>query len=181
MRRLADRRAWTIALGAVVAAVALSAGFWFRASSLKPASDGDAVSALTRVELSTLSGATETLGKWSGKVLVVNFWATWCGPCREEIPGLMRLQSRFGASGIQIVGIAIDSADQTRRFVGEMGIAYPILIAGMDAMDIARRLGNTSGGLPYTVILDRRGKVVRTHLGLISEADLERILQPLAI
>jgi thiol-disulfide isomerase/thioredoxin len=112
-------------------------------------------------------------------VVVVNFWASWCPPCREEIPGLVRIQHKFAANGLQVVGIAVDSVEKSRQAAGEMGISYPVLVAEVQIIDVTRRLGNRAGGLPFTVVLDRDGRLVTTHLGLLSEAQLERLVRPL--
>jgi len=89
------------------------------------------------------------------------------------------MQGRYAANGLQIVGIAIDSAEKSRQAATEMTINYPVLVAGLEAIDLTRRLGNRAGGLPYTIVLDRQGGLVATHLGLLSEAQLEQILRPL--
>jgi thiol-disulfide isomerase/thioredoxin len=173
------RRAVRTAAVAAVAAVALAAGVYFALERAATAVDPAAVLALTRTALPDLAGTETSLGQWRGKVLVVNFWASWCPPCREEIPGLVRIQRRFAANGVQLVGIAIDSAAKSRQAAAELGINYPVLVAGFEAVDLTRKLGNPIGALPYTLVLDRKGTVIRTHLGILSEADLERILGPL--
>ena len=103
----------------------------------------------------------------------MNFWATWCEPCREEVPDLIKIQAKYASKSVQVVGIAIDNANKVREFASEFRIGYPLLIGNMQVMDIARRMGNRQGGLPYTVVMDATGKVVTTHLGRISEAQLE--------
>jgi thiol-disulfide isomerase/thioredoxin len=168
-----------VAATAGVAALALIAGLYFGAAQRTEPPDSAAVSVLTHVELPDLAGQRTTLEQWRGSVLVVNFWASWCPPCREEIPGLIGIQRRFGANGVQVVGIAVDSVDKARQAASEMGISYPVLVAEVQVIDVTRRLGNRAGGLPYTVILDREGRLVTTHLGLISEAQLERLIAPL--
>ncbi len=172
-------RALRIAAIAAVAAAALAAGVYLALERRATAPVPAAVSALTRMQLVDLAGEPATLERWRGRVLVVNFWASWCPPCREEIPGLIRIQEKFASNGVQIVGIAIDSAAKSREAATEMKISYPILVAGLEAIDLTRKLGNPAGGLPYTLILDREGTLVTTHLGLLSEPDLERILAPL--
>ena len=109
----------------------------------------------------------------------MNFWASWCPPCREEIPGLIRIQQKLAANGLQVVGIAVDSVDKSRQAATEMAIGYPILVAEVEIIELTRRLGNRAGGLPFTVVLDREGRLVTTHLGLLSEAQLERLVAPL--
>jgi thiol-disulfide isomerase/thioredoxin len=164
---------------AIVGALALAAGLYFGVEQRAEAPDGLAVLALTSTALPDLAGDSAKLEQWRGKVVVVNFWASWCAPCREEIPGLMRIQQRFAANGLQVVGIAVDTVDKSRQAANEMGISYPVLIAGLEVIDLTRRLGNRAGGLPYTVVLDREGRLVTTHLGLLSEAQLERLVRPI--
>jgi len=164
---------------AAVAAVALATGVYFALERRTVAVDSLAMSALTRTAFPDLAGEQVSLERWRGKVIVVNFWASWCPPCRDEIPGLVRTQRKFAANGVQIVGIAFDSAAKSRQAATELGINYPVLIAGLETIDLTRKLGNRAGGLPYTLVLDRQGVPVTTHLGILSEADLERILAPL--
>ena len=164
---------------AAVAAVALAAGVYFALERRTTAVDAVAVSALTRTVFPDLAGEQLSLERWRGKVIVVNFWASWCPPCRDEIPGLVRMQRKFAANGVQIVGIAFDSAAKSRQAATELGINYPVLIAGLETIDLTRKLGNRAGGLPYTLVLDRQELPVTTHLGILSEPDLERILAPL--
>jgi thiol-disulfide isomerase/thioredoxin len=135
-----------------------------------------AASELKRLQLPDLSGRKQNFSQWEHKILIVNFWATWCEPCREEVPALLRVQAANGSKGVQIVGIAVDSAPKVRQFADEFNIAYPLLIGGVEVIDLARKLGNRAGGLPYTVVVDRSGHVVATHLGRISEAQLERAI-----
>ena len=169
------RAVWVAAAGAV----ALAAGILVHLTLRSGAPDTAAVSALTAAQFKDLSGQSGSLEQWRGRVLVVNFWASWCPPCLEEIPGLVRIHRELAAKGLQIVGIAVDSADNARKSAAQLGVSYPVLVAGMEVIDLTRRLGNRPGALPYTLILDRNGKVVATHLGLISEAELTRIITPL--
>lgn len=168
-----------IVLLAAVAAVALAAGAYVALERRAAAVDHAAVLALTRTEFPDLAGGRVTLEHWRGKVLVVNLWASWCPPCREEIPGLVRAQQKLAPNGLQIVGIAFDSAAKSRQAAAELGINYPVLVAGLEAIDLIRKLGNRAGGLPYTLVLDRHGSPVASHLGILSEAELERIVAPL--
>ena len=110
---------------------------------------------------------------------MVNFWATWCAPCREEIPGFVRLQERYGARGLQFVGIAIDQPDKVAEFAREFRINYPLLIGGLETMELLRQVGNRAGVLPYTLVIDRKGNLVSREPGGLKEARLESIIQPL--
>lgn len=173
-------KAAQLALVAVVAAGALAAGVFVALERTRLDPPGaNAVSALTSARYRDLHGRERTLQEWQGKIRVVNFWATWCPPCRQEIPGLIRIQEKHAPSGVQVVGIAVDQVDNVQPYAAEIGIPYPILIAGIEALDIARALGNKAGALPFTVVLDRNGNVVKSHLGLMTEADLDAVLAPL--
>lgn len=169
-----------------VALLALASGFLFRSQQsgapltrdVSTSADAAASPAL-QVSLATLDNGKASLAQWKGKVLVVNFWATWCGPCRKEIPEFVKMQSALEAKGLQFVGIAIDDMEQVRTFSKQMGINYPILVGEIDATELGRTLGNEMGGLPFTVVFDRGGRVVKTILGATNETHLAPILQPL--
>lgn len=126
-----------------------------------------------------LSGRMRPLLEWQGHGLVCNFWATWCAPCREEIPLLNAAQQKYAANGLQVVGIAVDSAANVRQFITSTEIHYPVLLAGAAAIDLMRELGNTTGGLPYTVLLDSRGRLAGRKLGAFSARELEAALAAL--
>ncbi|MBI4289904.1 MAG: TlpA family protein disulfide reductase [Betaproteobacteria bacterium] len=170
-------RFWPAALTAAI--IAAAAGYAVHKAFLSGTADNAALAQLTSSTLRDLSGDPRRLSEWNGKVLVVNFWATWCEPCRQEVPALVRIQSRFEANGLVIAGIAIDSVDKVREFSKQYGINYAVLVGGLDAIELIRGLGNRTGGLPFTLVLDRQGKLVTTHLGRISEAELEQAVKPL--
>lgn len=168
------RRRLVLAAGALAA---LGAGVWFGRSSLMgPPASGQPATALLGVSLPDPDGREQPLSQWKGKVLVVNFWATWCAPCREEMPMFMRLQQERGAQGIQFVGIAVDSVDKVRQFADELKLNYPTLIGGFGAMELSKTFGNTIMALPFTVIVDREGRVAHTQLGPLKEPQLSSIL-----
>jgi thiol-disulfide isomerase/thioredoxin len=126
-----------------------------------------------------LEGKPRRLTEWRGKVLVCNFWATWCAPCREEIPLLIAARQKYGPSGVEIVGIAIDNGAKVREFSVSFRISYPVLLAEADGLDLMRRLGNSAGGLPYTVVTGRDGTVAHRKLGALKQAELDDFLGPL--
>ena len=163
----------------VVAALAGVACFHFkRASLVAPAADG-AVHRLLLASLPDLSGKPQTLSQWSGKVLVVNFWATWCAPCREEIPALMNVQKQYISNGVKIVGISLDNVVKVREYAEEMRIDYTLLIGVAETLGLGKDLGNHAGVLPFTVVLDRTGKLVHAQAGALTEASLGAVLAPL--
>jgi len=126
-----------------------------------------------------LSGARRTLWEWRGRVVLCNFWATWCAPCREEIPMLIAVREVFAAKGAEIVGIGIDQAQKIEEFAKTYGVTYPVLIAEAGAIELMRRLGNALGGLPYTVVVDRVGAVAHRRLGALTRAEVEGVLEGL--
>jgi len=163
-----------------VAALAAAAGVLFNAWRLDGtgAKEG-AAEAVMATRLADLQGQTQALSQWRGKVLVVNFWATWCAPCREEIPAFIRLQDQYRAQGLQFVGIAIDQRDPVLAFIREFGINYPVLLGGIETVEMSRQAGNRAGALPFTLIFDRSGKIATTETGGIKEARLQAIIKPL--
>jgi thiol-disulfide isomerase/thioredoxin len=130
-------------------------------------------------EFSDLSNQPRTLGEYKGQVIVVNFWATWCPPCREEMPAFSRLQGSLGAKGVQFVGIGIDSPSAIKEFALQAPVSYPLLVGGTAGMDLMRELGNVNAGLPYTFVFKKSGEPAFAHLGMLSEASLEARLLPL--
>lgn len=126
--------------------------------------------------LTDLKGQSQSIGQWRGKVLVINYWATWCHPCREEMPGFSRLQDKYHAKNVQFIGISTDDADKITKFNAETPVSYPLLIGSMDVMRSSADLGNTRQALPFTAVFDRQGRLSATKLGRYAEADLEGLL-----
>jgi thiol-disulfide isomerase/thioredoxin len=126
--------------------------------------------------LPDLNGTLHPASEWDGKVLVVNFWATWCPPCRKELPMFVELQQRYQSAGLQFVGIAIDSKEAVAEFVTKTPLNYPCLVSEDDGVEVARNFGNSIGALPFTAIVDRKGRILRTKPGEFSRAELERLL-----
>ena len=158
---------------------AMAAGLWLYQSVLAPArASAAALATLQSRSFSDLTDTNRTLLDWQGKVRVVNFWATWCEPCREEIPALQRVQAKFAESGLETIGISIDHADKVRQFARNMAITYPLLLGDASVIDLARALGNRAGGLPFTLVIDAQGKLLASKLGGITEAQLTEILLP---
>ncbi|MDO9224978.1 MAG: TlpA disulfide reductase family protein [Pseudomonadota bacterium] len=129
--------------------------------------------------LPDLAHQRQPLTQWLGKVVVVNFWAPWCPPCRNEIPGFIALQDQHGAAGLQFIGVALDEHDKVAAFVESEGINYPTLLGGGEAVELGRIAGNRLGGLPYTVVFDRKGNAVAGLTGEVSRERMEALVQPL--
>ncbi len=138
--------------------------------------NGVSTAALMATSFPDLAGKQQALGQWQGKLLILNFWATWCAPCREEMPALNRLHIKYSAKGLQIVGIAADTANKVSQFANEIGISYVLLADLLSATELSRRLGNRFGLLPHTVVFAPDGKLILTKFGAINEAEFEAII-----
>jgi thiol-disulfide isomerase/thioredoxin len=124
-----------------------------------------------------LAGQAHTLGEWDGKLVLVNFWASWCAPCREEMPALDQFQRDFADRGVQVIGLAVDDAGSTREFLAHTPVRYPIVLAA-DASDPGIAFGNTRSALPFSVLIGRDGRILEQHLGGISDETLKRWVEP---
>lgn len=160
-----------LGLGATAAVAALSGIGWalWRETTPAPADDDFWGLRFDRPE-----GGVLELAPMRGRILVVNFWATWCPPCIRELPELDRLQQERGARGVQVVGLAVDSPAPVREFLAKHPVRFPIGLAGFEGVDLSRRLGNAGGALPYTVVFDRDGRRRHQKLG---ETDLRELMQ----
>ena len=171
-----NRRQWIAISGMSV--LALLAGIfsspWISHSGL--ASD-PAVKAFLAHEWQSPDGKLLDTQQWPNKVLVINFWGSWCPPCVEEMPELEKLQWEFSNQNVLFVGIAIDSPSNVREFLKKTPVSYPIAIGGMDGSAMYKALGNTQSDLPYTVVLSPSGKVLDTKLGKIDEDALRKSIK----
>lgn len=168
-------------IGVVVAVIFAAAGVQFYLWRAGETQSGAATagSRLMAAKLMGIDDKVQPFEQWRGKVLVVNFWATWCTPCREEIPGFVKFQDEHRADGVQFVGVAIDQKERVEPYAREMGINYPLLVGGLETMEFARQLGNSSGVLPFTLIIDRAGAVQSTKIGVLRPDKLESLIRPL--
>lgn len=136
----------------------------------------DATETLAEFSLSDLRGNTRSISEWSGRPLILNFWATWCAPCRREMPLLQTLHQEREGEALEVIGIAIDRLDAVDAFVAESGVTYPILVGQQDAMDIAEQFGADFVALPFTVFTAGNGEILWLHLGELHREQLRIIL-----
>ena len=187
---------------AVLAALVLGAGlagaaaYWFFAvrdtatavpAAIAPAPVATAARPARRLaetvpagQLLDRQGQLRSLQDWQGKSLVVNFWATWCAPCRREIPLLQQIARERADDGVEVVGIAVDFRDKVLAYADEMQIDYPLLIGEQDALDAAAAFGVDVIGFPFTIFTDNRGRVVFAQIGELHRAQAEVILDEVA-
>lgn len=159
-----------IAVAALALALGLGVGLWKNTPSATDV-NAEQIYAASFVDL---AGQKQSLGNWRGKILIVNFWATWCPPCRQEIPDFVEVYNANRDKDVVFVGIALDEPKLVADFAKEFGITYPMLMGGEAGYDFATQLGNSSGGIPYSVILNRQGQVVYVASGAMRRAELER-------
>jgi len=155
---------------------------WYRATQLAEVDKEASTHFNTHAErfsLNDIHGVTHQSEEWQGKILVVNFWATWCPPCLKETPMFVELQDLYAAKGLQFLGIAIDNLDQVKEFIDTYAVNYPILIGNEDAIELAKKYGNRFGALPYTVIINRQGTIVHAQAGEMQREKTEDILRKL--
>jgi thiol-disulfide isomerase/thioredoxin len=161
----------TLMTGAAVAAVVAGAGLaWWRSRPARV----DSAAAIWPLRFETPTGGVLALAALRGSPLLLNFWATWCPPCVSELPLLDRFYGEQHAHGWQVVGLAVDKLEPVREFLVQRPVAFAIGLAGLEGVELSRSMGNAAGALPFTVVLDRAGRVVQRKLGVIRTDDLTR-------
>jgi thiol-disulfide isomerase/thioredoxin len=167
---------------AVGAAAYLAYDEWSKLSKAPPveapveAPTAQLAATLPDFQLADRAGEMRSLSDWSGKSLIVNFWATWCAPCRREIPLLEKLQARYGPEGFQVIGIAADYRDKVIAYADEIKLTYPLLIGEQEALDAATAFGVEAVGFPFTIFSDSQGRIVAAHVGELHEDQAAVIL-----
>jgi len=150
------------------------------AAQATPSPEPEAAAAMPDVlpdfTLADIDGQARSIRSWQGKSMIVNFWATWCAPCRREIPLLKKLQAKHGAEGFQIVGVAVDFREDVLKYAQEIGIDYPLLIGEQDGLNAVNKFGQGSLGFPFTVFTDNQQRIVMFHLGEIRPEQAEVFL-----
>jgi peroxiredoxin len=167
---------------AAVLIIAFSVGYFLSGRALissGPETKSLKTQTLFAAKFLDIDGKPQAINQWKGKIIVVNFWATWCPPCREEMPELSHLQERYRDRGLVVLGISTDELDKIREFAKESPVNYPLLSGETDAMDVGLSLGNDKGVLPYTVIIQPDGNVAKTYFGRVTSTQLEEVLLPL--
>lgn len=167
------------ALSAIAVLFAALGIFFGVRQMMPPTPKTSAVDKLLSESMTDTSGQLQHLAQWKNKVLIVNFWATWCAPCVQEMPELSALQAEIAPINIQVIGIGIDSAANIAEFGAKYKISYPLYTGGLNATDLSREFGDKEGGLPFTVLIGRDGKVRKTYLGRLKMEELRKDLSSL--
>ncbi|QCP51062.1 TlpA family protein disulfide reductase [Trinickia violacea] len=178
------------AVAIVAVAGGIGAGHWLRHGDTTPATaagapqtgpaQANAVEALLdSTMMHDADGKPKSLAAFKGQTVVVNFWASWCGPCVEEMPTLAQLNDEYSKKGVKFIGIGVDSEKNVKAFLQKVPVDYPVYVSGFGGADLARNFGNTAGALPFTVVIDANGAVRSTKLGQIQPAELKKTLDSL--
>lgn len=173
-------------LAFVIGALITAAGVYIAVQATLPKEDAgkldakdiprQAIETLFATRLADGQGNPVRIGDWRDRTLVVNFWAAWCKPCRDEMPAFSRLYTQYRDHGVQFIGIAVDNAKNVADFSAKLPVSYPLLIAEAEGSQLMRDLGNTSMGLPYTLVIRPGGEAALTQLGRLSEQRLDSFL-----
>lgn len=169
---------YAIIIGTVFALVGVGLGL----KKFEPAPASDiAAQQLFALTLKDAKATPQALKQWQGKFLVVNFWATWCKPCVEEMPELVQLQNDLAANNVQLLGLGIDTPSNIAEFAQKYQISYPVFAAGMDGTKLSQAMGNKAGGLPFTALISADGKILKTYSGKLKMPELRADIQRLNI
>jgi len=165
------RRYWLLGVGLAAAAAGAGVASWrLRPHAVTPQAGDE----LWRQRFVQPGGGELVMSEWRGRPLLVNFWATWCPPCIEELPMMEAFWREHASKGLQIVALAIDQPSSVRRFLERTPLSFPVGLAGMEGTQLAKSLGNATGGLPFSVFFAKDGGISRQKLGQLKPEDLER-------
>lgn len=168
-----SRRRWLVGAMTAVAVAAGASGAWWRLRTGSASGDEQLGAEFWKQSFQQPDGKTLALATLRDKPLLVNFWATWCPPCLEELPMLERFSREQAVNGWQVVGLAIDQPSAVRKFLERVPVGFPMGLAGLQGTELIRQLGNTSGGLPFTIVLGADGAVLGRKMGKLDPTDLD--------
>ncbi len=162
-----------------IAVAVLALGGGIIARGLLSPTDQASAKSLPDFTLPDISGQPHAISEWQGKLRVINFWATWCGPCLKEIPEFIELQNHYTDKGLQFIGIAVDTPEAVATYLSSININYPILVGDMPAISIAHQLGDNMDAVPFTVIVNQQGQIIHQHAGEFSKEQILEVIKPL--
>lgn len=155
------------------------AGIYLRHSLTAPSKEVVTAGSLLDTTLPDLNDTPQQLKKWQGKILVINFWATWCPPCLEEIPEFIALQTQYADKNVQFIGIAVDEKPAVLNYNASAKINYPVLIAGNAGIGMSKAWGNLIESVPFSVVINPQGQIIYRQLGELYREELLKVIQPL--
>lgn len=162
----------------IAALVAMLGGFSFHYLSNKAADNRESTQAMIEFNLPDLTGQQHNSKEWQGKLLIINFWATWCAPCLKEIPEFIKLQDEFNDDDVQFIGIAVDESEAVKEYLETIKINYPILIGGNEAIALSHQLGNIINAVPFTIFINQQGQIIHRQPGEINREKVIEIITP---
>ena len=159
------------------AGIALTAGLFVQRLSAgnQPEANVPAIA----FSLPDLTGKQRNINEWQGKILIINFWATWCPPCLKEIPEFIKLQNAYSDKDLQFIGIAIDDKQAVEEYLKTININYPMLISGDEGIALSHQLGNIVNAVPFTLIVNKQGQIIHRQPGELSNEKIIELITPL--